>query len=114
MLFIKMYGIQMLHLPCLCNELLQYLDEVVCWAVTLSSKFGAAFHSREKNLLYMYYTTSRLNLMMRFPKQSFVGEKTEKSLLSVDVDNTDNRLKHDREMEIGEPTSKTLKKLRQE
>ena len=26
----------------------------------------------------------------------------------------DNRLKHDREMEIGEPTSKTLKELRQE
>ena len=52
--------------------------------------------------------------MMRFLKQSVVGEKTGKSLLSLDVDNTDTRLKHDREMEIGEPTSKTLKKLRQE
>ena len=37
-----------------------------------------------------------------------------KSLLSLDIDNTDNGLKHDREMEIGEPTLKTLKKLRQE
>ena len=51
---------------------------------------------------------------MRFPKQSVVGEKTGESLLSLDVDNTDNRLKHDREMEIDDPTSKTLKKLRQE
>ena len=51
-------------------------------------------------------------IMMRFFKQSVVGEKTGKSLLSLDVDNTDNKLKHDREMEIGEPTSKTLKKLR--
>ena len=46
-------------------------------------------------------------LMMRFLKQSVVGEKTGKSLLSLDIDNTDNRLKHDLEMEIGEPTSKT-------
>ena len=30
------------------------------------------------------------------------------------VHNTDSRLKHDREMELGESTSKTLKKLRQE
>ena len=45
--------------------------------------------------------------------QSVVGEKTGTSLMSLDVNNTDNRLKHDREMEIGEPTSKALKKLRQ-
>ena len=46
-------------------------------------------------------------LMMRFLKQSIVVEKTGKSLLSLVVDNMDNRLKHDREMEIGEPTSKS-------
>ena len=51
--------------------------------------------------------------MMTFLKQSVVGEKTGKSMLSLDVENTDNRLEHDREMEIGEPTSKTLKKRRQ-
>ena len=34
--------------------------------------------------------------------------------MSLDVNNTDNRLKHDREMEISESTSKTLKRLRQE
>ena len=49
----------------------------------------------------MSYTTSCLN----FLKKSVVGENTGKSLLSLDVDNTDNILKHDREMEIGEPTS---------
>ena len=48
-----------------------------------------------------------------FLKQSVVVEKTGNILLSVDVDNTYNRLKHDREMEIGEPTSKVLKKLKQ-
>ena len=37
-----------------------------------------------------------------------------KSLLSLDVKITDKILKHDREIEIGESTSKTLKKLRQE
>ena len=31
-------------------------------------------------------------MMMRFLKQSVVGENTGKSLLSLDVDNTDNRL----------------------
>ena len=51
-------------------------------------------------------------IMMRFLKQSVVSEKSGKSLLSVDVDNTDDRLKHDREMEIGEPTSKALKNRR--
>ena len=51
---------------------------------------------------------------MRFLKQGAVGERTGISRLSLDVDNTDNRLKHDREIEIDEPTSKTLKKLRQE
>ena len=30
MLCIRTYGIQMLRLPCLCNVLLQYMDEVVC------------------------------------------------------------------------------------
>ena len=34
--------------------------------------------------------------------------------MSLDVDNTDNRLKHDQGMEIGEPTSKILNTLRQE
>ena len=34
--------------------------------------------------------------------------------MSVDVDNTDNRRKHDREMEIGESTSKAWKKRIQE
>ena len=52
--------------------------------------------------------------MMRFLKQSVVGEKTGNVLLSVDIDNTYNRLEYDREMKIGEPSSKTLKKLRQE
>ena len=36
------------------------------------------------------------------------------SFHTEDVDNMDNILKHEREMEIGEPTSKTLKRLRQE
>ena len=44
----------------------------------------------------------------------FVSEQSGPSLLPVDVDNMDNRQKHDREMEIGEPTSKALKKPRQE
>ena len=35
-------------------------------------------------------------------------------MLSLNVNRTDNRLKHDREIEIDESTSKTLKKLRQE
>ena len=46
---------------------------------------------------------------MRFLKQSVDSQKSGKSLLSVDVDNTDNRLKHDQEMEIGGPTSKAVK-----
>ena len=53
-------------------------------------------------------------LMMRFLKQRCCWEKTGKSLLSLDLNKMDNGLKHDREMEIGESTSKTLKKLRQE
>ena len=52
--------------------------------------------------------------MMRFLKQSVVTEKSGKYLLSMDVDKTDNRLKHDQAMDIGEPTSKALKKRRQE
>ena len=52
--------------------------------------------------------------MMSFAKQSIVGEKTGRSMLSLDLDNSDNRLKHDREIDSGEPTSKTLKRLRQE
>ena len=51
---------------------------------------------------------------MRFLKQSAIGENTGQFLLSLDVDNTENSLKHDREMEIGEPTLKTLKKLGQQ
>ena len=47
-------------------------------------------------------------IMMRVLKQSVVGEKIRRYMLSLDVDNSDNRLKHDREMEIGEPTSKDL------
>ena len=35
--------------------------------------------------------------MMRFLKQSVVGENTGKYMLSLDVDNMDNRLKHDLE-----------------
>ena len=72
---------------------------------------------REEPLIHVLHNQpSELvrTIMIRFPKQSVVGEKTGKSLLYVDVDNTDNRLKHDREIEIGDPTSKTLKKLRQE
>ena len=59
----------------------------------------------------LHYQLSELVriLMMRFLMQSVLNEKTVTSLLSLDVDNTDNRLKHDRKMEIGEPTSKTLK-----
>ena len=48
------------------------------------------------------------------PQEECCWEKTGKSLLYLDVNNTDNRLKHDREMEIGESTLKNLKKLRQE
>ena len=33
-------------------------------------------------------------IMMRFLKQSIAGENTRKSLLSLDVENADNRLKH--------------------
>ena len=62
----------MLLLPCLFNVLLQYLDEAVC------------------------------TIMMRFLKQSVFDVNTGKYLLSVDVENTDIILKHDREMEIGE------------
>ena len=72
---------------------------------------------REESLIHVLHNQpSELvcTIMMRFSKQSVVGEKTGKSLLSLDVDNTDNRLKHEREMEMGKPTSKTLKKLRQE
>ena len=43
-------------------------------------------------------------IIMRFLKPSVVGVNTGKALLSMDVDNTDIILKHDREMEIGEPT----------
>ena len=70
---------------------------------------------REEPLIYVLHDQpSELHtIMMRFLKQSVVGEKTGKYMLSLDVDNLDNRLKHDREMEIGEPTSKTLKKLRE-
>ena len=50
MLFIRIYGIQMLILPCLCNVLLQYMDEAECWVVTLSSKFGAALHSISESI----------------------------------------------------------------
>ena len=53
-------------------------------------------------------------IMMSFLKQSVVGEIPGKYLLCLDVDNPDNRLKHDRKREIGGLTSKTLKKLRQE
>ena len=60
----------------------------------------------------MYFTTRRA-LILRLLKQC-CWEKTGKFLLSLDLNNTDNRLKHDREMEIGESTSKTLNKLRQE
>ena len=45
MLFIRIYGIQMLLLSCLCNVLLQYLHDAEYWAVTLSSKFVVAVHS---------------------------------------------------------------------
>ena len=46
--------------------------------------------------------------MMRFLKQSVVGNNTGQSLLSLDIDNTNNSLKHDQEMEISEPTLKNL------
>ena len=72
---------------------------------------------REESLIHVLHNQlSELVriIMMKFPIQSVVGEKTGKSLLSLDVDNTNNRLKYDREMEISEPISKTLKKLRRE
>ena len=55
----------------------------------------------DKNLLSMYYIIynqpSELvrTILMRLLKQSVVGEKAGRSMLSLDVDNTDNRLKHD-------------------
>ena len=53
-------------------------------------------------------------IIMKFLKQSVVSEKTGRSMLSLEVNNADNTLKHDREMEIGEPTSRILlKRLRQ-
>ena len=72
MLFIRIYGIQMLLLPCLCNGLLQYLDEAVCWVLVPTIILGSytffkiwsrcSFHfwiyCREKNLLSMYFTTT--------------------------------------------------------
>ena len=70
---------------------------------------------REDSLIHVLHNQpSELvrTIMMKFPKQTVLGEKTGKSLLSLDVDNTDNILKYDQEMDIGEPTSKTLKKLR--
>ena len=84
------------------------------WQVTLSSKFPFLnLLQREELLIHVLPDQpSELvhTLMMRFLKQSVVGKR----LLSLDVNNTDNRLNHDREMEIGESTSKTLKKLIQE
>ena len=93
------------------------------WEVTLSSKFVVAVHSisepiaERRTLIYVLNDhPSKLvrTLMMKFLKQSVGRKLVNKSLLTLDVNNTDNRLKHDREMEIGESTSKTLKMLRQE
>ena len=58
------------------------------WEVTLSSEFGVAVHSISE------------------PIAECCWEKTGKFLLSLDLNNTDNRLKHDQEMEIGESISK--------
>ena len=72
---------------------------------------------REEPLIHVLYDQSSElvgTIMMIFLKQSVDDEKTEKSLPSLDVDNTDNRLKHDQEMEIGEPTSKYVKNVRRE
>ena len=51
--------------------------------------------------------------MRRFLKQTDVGKKIRKALFSVDVDTIDNGM-NDREMEIGEPTSKALPNVRPE
>ena len=79
--------------------------------------FLSTLLQREVPLIHeLHYQLSELVriIMMRFLKQSVVSDKSGISLLSVDIDNTDNRLKHDQEIEIGEPTSKALKKSRYE
>ena len=92
------------------------------WEVTLSQNSEALFiqflnlWQREEPLIHVLHDQpSELvrTIMMRFLKQSVVGENSGKFLLSLDVNNTDNKRKHDREIEIGESSSKTLKKLRQ-
>ena len=64
-------------------------------------------HGEESLIHVLHNLPSELvrRIMMKFPKPSVVGKKTGTSLLSLDVDKMDNRLKYDREMEIGEPTS---------
>ena len=83
------------------------------WAVTLSSKLKSLLIpflnllQREQPLIHILNDQQSelvCTIMMRFLKQSVVGENTGQSLLSLDVGNTDNSLKNNREMEIGEPT----------
>ena len=86
------------------------------WEDTLSSKFGATVHSISEPIAERrtsYVCISRPHTNIEIHHAECCWEKTGKFLLSLDLNNTDNRLKHDREMEIGESTSKTLKKLRQ-
>ena len=124
MLFIRINGIQMLLLPCLCNVLLQYLDEAIpnpLGKLHFLQNFGSLFISflnllqREEPLIHVLHDQpSELvhTLMMGFLKQSVVVRRLEiPCCLWMYMDN---RLKYVREMEISESTSKTLKKLRQE
>ena len=116
----------MLLLPCLCNVLIQYLDKVVCRVlvpIPLSSKYGVTVHSISEPIAERrtpYPCTSRPAIWTcphnndEIPQAEYCWEKTGKSLLSLVVKNTDKRLKHDRDMEIGKSTSTPLKKLRQE
>ena len=107
LLLIQISGIQMLFLPCLCtmrsfNTWVKLSAEYPTGpstpgAVTLFQNVDPLFIpflillQREEPLINVLhdqpYELVR-TIMMRFLKESVVGEKTGKSLLSVDVDNT--------------------------
>ena len=78
----------------------------------LFTPFLALFQREEPLIHVLHDQLSELvrKIMKRFLKQTVVQEKSGKALISIDVDLAENILDGQKEMEIGEPTARTLKK----
>ena len=82
----------------------------------LFTPFLALFQREEPLIHVLHDQLSELvrKIMKRFLKQTVVQEKSGKALISIDVDLAENILDRQKEMEIGEPTARALKKVRAE